>query len=148
MVAVADVRAAALKNGTIEGMADNDRIAEIRARERAATPGDWQHVDDDHGRHGHNHSIWNETVPGTCAGAYIVERVHGDNAEADAEFLAHARSDVPWLLRQIEVARPVEPVDEETLIARKFMVACQETQRRGAPLPDAHEFTAARGIDD
>ena len=65
-----------------------DRLADIKAREQAAFGGPWEALDaDENGMHA-------VAVDGTV----LVEV--GDFC--DAEFIAHAREDVPWLVDQVE----------------------------------------------
>jgi hypothetical protein len=67
-----------------------ERIAEIRAREEKATPGPWFH--------------WRATTEFIgwtiqIAAGWLFKQ--SDKAgEHDAEFVAHARADIPWLLAQ------------------------------------------------
>ena len=66
----------------------SDRLADIKAREQAAFGGPWEALDaDENGMHA-------VAVDGTV----LVEV--GDFC--DAEFIAHAREDVPWLVDQVE----------------------------------------------
>lgn len=72
-----------------------DRLAEIRARAERATEGPWVQL-----------PPW-ETVPATTPSIIspngdIADRIE---AEADAEFIAHAREDVPYLLDEVERLR-------------------------------------------
>jgi hypothetical protein len=74
-----------------------DRVAAIRARAEAATRGPW----------------WTEGVPAVYAkipkgrpnGEGIIDCVYYGRkvpeAQANAEFIAHAREDIPWLLEQL-----------------------------------------------
>lgn len=71
------------------------RIAEIKARAEAATPGEWQHQDD---------MYWGAVRE---AGHQLFAHSR-DIAEAqiknDCRFVAHARTDIPWLLARLERA--------------------------------------------
>ena len=70
----------------------DERLAEIRAREQAATQSEWQK--------------WHRIAYGEDT--FIVTRVPGHprfTQEADAEFTAHARADVPYLLDLVEQLR-------------------------------------------
>lgn len=77
------------------------RLAEIRARVDAATPGEWavDPVDDRYVR------VWNDMI-----------RATGPN---DTAFIAHARADVPFLLDELE--RALNGLDERR---EKFGQAC------------------------
>lgn len=93
-------------------MTDEGRLAEIRAREQAATPGPW-------GRYG-----WPgpdgeirplqgaiEAAPGLSIGSVEhtepIARFSGYllPVEANADFSAHARQDIPYLLEQLDALR-------------------------------------------
>lgn len=115
-------------------MSAQDRLDEIQARADKATEGEWEarhragldwlsqspHVDND----GHE--------PGSSVGlADAVDPLWGSlwpsrNANADAEFIAHARTDVPWLIDQVrkrdaalravlDLHRPVEVEPSDTI---------------------------------
>jgi hypothetical protein len=70
---------------------EEERIAEIRARTAAASPGPWFHVDDHHGHQIHAPRLG---IPRAV--------VH---LGADAAFIAAAREDVEFLLGQLEIWR-------------------------------------------
>jgi hypothetical protein len=74
-------------------------IAEVKARAEKATPGPWHQWDKD----------WvvspvpSQEIPGCNEGtAYTV----GKNQSADAEFIAHARTDVDHLVAMVEAVLP------------------------------------------
>lgn len=72
-------------------------LAQIAAREQAATEGPWvaAYPDDEYLHHG---DVATDAVPG--------ERfVICEHAGMDAEFIAHARTDVPVLLDEVEALR-------------------------------------------
>lgn len=82
-----------------------NRLREIRERHAASTPGEWYvgrsritSADTSpriYYRHrGHEHSV------ARIAGVKFIE--HGGSVESDAEFIAHAHQDVPFLLADIE----------------------------------------------
>lgn len=88
-------------------MTDADRVAEIRARHDAATPGPWvAHT----GRYDDLH--FGDCGP--AAGVRMSGRERGffvpGFPPADAEFIAHAPADIGWLLA--EVARRGERITE------------------------------------
>lgn len=75
--------------------------AEIRARCKAATPGPWMV------RHNPDYPRWNiTTVAEDEEGRpiHIANRTHGvsNDHKSDAEFLAHARTDIARLLDDVE----------------------------------------------
>lgn len=79
-------------------MTDDERLAEIRERLEAATPGEW--------RQGNDQSQY-VYRPQDDHGKYVL-RTFTDNL-ADAKFLAHSRSDTPWLLDKVaEQAKEIE----------------------------------------
>lgn len=75
-----------------------DEIADIRARAEAATPGPWRDY--------HNPD-WGWLVVGICA----------DVQPQDAEFIAHAREDIPYLLDAPTASEPAR-VARDAEIAR------------------------------
>ena len=64
-----------------------NRLNEIEARANAATEGPWELLGD------------GEYVSGP---GILVAPDDGGVTSADAEFIAHARTDVPWLLEQVD----------------------------------------------
>lgn len=109
-------------------MADSaERVEQIRARERAATEGPW--IAKDLGSdvyNSHNKAgwwwVWQEskqpyyggvleldTKPdgtadfngGNLGQAAITDNDDGVQEQADAEFMAHSREDIPWLLARV-----------------------------------------------
>jgi len=85
----------------------NETLEEIEARANAATEGPWHHdgqfTPDDV-------SVWSGTGPSAKFLGNIGERVISaigvvmDTELADAEFIAHARTDVPKLLAMLRLA--------------------------------------------
>lgn len=71
---------------------DSQRIAEIKAREQAATPGPWRYSDV-------ACEIWNEDGD-TVVGGVDSEEV--SISDTDTAFIAHARTDIPALLAEVE----------------------------------------------
>lgn len=67
------------------------RLAEITARVKATTPGEWSIYDYGNGLSG-----------GYEIGAKHRGGVATADKEADAEFVANAKQDIPWLLERIE----------------------------------------------
>ena len=74
-----------------------DHEGEIREREAAATPGPWRREDD---RQRLERFVTNE--PGTLD---INMGYLGNNNQADTEFVAHSRRDIPALLAEIDRLR-------------------------------------------
>ena len=74
-----------------------DRLQEIRARLDAATPGPWRTEGPCMSGDG-TYGVWSEADPGEPTIAYRM-------AEADADFIAHSRDDVAWLMREVGAAR-------------------------------------------
>lgn len=92
----------------LEDKALRERLKEIRARHAHANPGPWiiekgEHTGTnwmvaDFGRCERDGKDYSVQVTTDCVNA---SRLCGD-AEDDAQFAAHARTDVPWLVEQIE----------------------------------------------
>jgi hypothetical protein len=113
-----------------------ERLAEIRAREQAATEGPWQvGTDDDDAVDSHwvYDASWSEV--GDVRTPH--DEVRGD-AVMDARFIAHARQDVPALLAAVEAALalhqpvtmvlPVGGYDEQTVCCSH----CRGERRNGS----------------
>jgi hypothetical protein len=106
---------------------DEQRLAEIRARAEAATPGEWLPLEPlqavilaslrDDGTPDEGHSTSNiGLMVGPMDGAVAVvsitvlaaypyrDDVEHDPLWSDAAFIAHSRADVPWLLEQLAEA--------------------------------------------
>jgi hypothetical protein len=93
-------------------------IATIRALSDAATPGPWvgrAHGDRRTGR-------WGLVTKAYGAGGQVARCMRLDDPEADARFIAEARSIVPELLAEVE--RLTEALDD-----RVFNVECWELSR-------------------
>lgn len=70
------------------------RLAEIEARTKAATPGPWRREGD-----------WNDIAAIDTDGTpYGVAGNDESISHPDAEFIAHAREDVPWLIERLSRA--------------------------------------------
>jgi hypothetical protein len=87
-------------------MLDEQRLAQIKQRARAATPGPWE------ARNLESESIW-DGYPEvrTATGTYVAQTVYDNldysvehNVEEDTLFIAHARQDVPDLVAAYEEA--------------------------------------------
>lgn len=70
---------------------DAKYLAEIKAREQAATPGPWKVGISAMITDGNGHALF-----------------FGEGAKANAEFIAHARADIPALIAEVERLRGVE----------------------------------------
>jgi alpha-ketoglutarate-dependent taurine dioxygenase len=83
-----------------------ERIAEIRAREQAATPGRWGTEYDGEGTY-YVHARLRTTPEEGMASDGVVAELHGEHGDgqayANARFTAHARADVPFLLDRVAV---------------------------------------------
>lgn len=85
---------------------DDQRIREIKERLQATTPGAWRVWKPDEDCFGDN-----DPVVETESGKYIAQtsydglsRTVRDTAISDAEFIAHAKEDVAYLLEQLEIS--------------------------------------------
>jgi hypothetical protein len=106
----------------------SERLAEIEARMKAATEGGWFVVG----------PPWNEAAPFINA---VSEDPHGgevvcdftycgfdadvretNNSEANAEFIAHARSDIPWLLEREKKLREAMKKEHGCVLGRVPMM--------------------------
>lgn len=77
-------------------------LAPIKARTEAATDAPWHPVDLRHQRGGQIRIF-------PKRGGWIIANVlaKGDNPDADAEFVAHAREDIPALIAEVESLRAI-----------------------------------------
>jgi hypothetical protein len=95
--------------------AAQDRLAEIKQRAEAATPGPWSepfYVDEpgDQGWWIHNGQVGMKE--GAVAGSFALN----PNQEADGEFISHSRADVDWLIAEVERLRTGRP-DRDDVVA-------------------------------
>ena len=75
-------------------MDNSKRLSAICARIEAATPGPWEQTHEPG-----SHQVYGaEPKGGVTSGEWICECA----TTIDQDFIAHARSDVPWLLEQVE----------------------------------------------
>lgn len=93
----------------------SDRLEEIKARAEKATPGPWS-ADDEHGDIPGAERAWCVSKI-TESGDYSHDIAYlstdcadpiGTQETADAEFIAHAREDIPWLVAEVERLREYE----------------------------------------
>ena len=85
---------------------DLNRLAEIRKREQEASNGPWWYDGRDifHKKYGTNLDAIIVPLPETWHKTQAVP-------DADAEFIAHARDDIPWLLSKLATAyEPLERI--------------------------------------
>lgn len=87
-------------------------LQEIKAREAKATKGPWEYLpgefnyDDDSENHpGSIHQVENKTNRGWWIAA--IEELFEEQTLANADFIAHAREDVPALIAEVERLREV-----------------------------------------
>ena len=71
----------------------SDRLREIAEREAAATPCEWEH-----GYYKNAHTIFWGRGNGTVPIATVYEAASKGTGSDNADFIAHARADIPWLL--------------------------------------------------
>lgn len=105
-----------------------DRLAQIEGRARAATPGQWGTYDGGTGRidiaadmrhTGHGYRCRRQIaqtvempIDNDQSHEHWTEEDDQKQIEADGEFIAHARTDVPWLVER------VRELEAELLAAR------------------------------
>ena len=77
-----------------------DRLDEIEARADAATTAPWSHCLDELRNRTAVHRIGSSEVNADVAFTYRDRDGRGPGMQ-DAEFIAHARTDVPWLIEQV-----------------------------------------------
>jgi hypothetical protein len=78
----------------------SERLAEIEARVEAATEGPWKQGND---APRSSFGVWSGPLGLVCS----TDSSSSDapQAQANASFLAHARSDIPWLLERVKELR-------------------------------------------
>ncbi|UFU03467.1 CHASE3 domain-containing protein [Ruania suaedae] len=98
-------------------MSDTDRLAEIEARVNAATDGPWE-ADARHGAVTSGpHSVIHGYFEGDCpaCGEKIADLASVALSADDGDFIAHARSDVPYLLDQVRTLTAENEHNQEHL---------------------------------
>lgn len=88
---------------------DAERLAEIRARCEAATAGPWWH---DWNMGGSPNEVW---VSGDSWGLICTTDGGVGDEDKDAEFIAHAREDIPALLAEVERLRGENEANAEAV---------------------------------
>jgi hypothetical protein len=88
-------------------MTDQERLAQIEARAEAASAGPWETTLHEDQRYGTKGYAWvlAKVIPGAHE-LNIIKVCHEDwpPTPSDAEFIAHARQDIPWLLQRLREA--------------------------------------------
>jgi hypothetical protein len=91
-----------------------DRLDEIRARAEAATPGPWRWrglltaEGSEQTYAGYSQRVFRFTTDSLDTSPTLVAETfdgHSDTAPPNAEFIAHARDDIPYLLAEVERLR-------------------------------------------
>lgn len=140
-----------------------ERLAEIRERAAAATPGPWGTYDDGTGRYDIAAELQDTGHGFTCrrqVAQTVDEPIDNDPAHrdwdadedddqifADAEFIAHAREDLPALLAEVERLRSdrdrfADRVDTLTSVAKGNLRHVQELTKQ---LMDAEKPPGSTG---
>jgi hypothetical protein len=116
-------------------MMDGERLAEIRKRERAATPSPW------HATQAYGSRYWDH------ANNLHTEAYHVHEAESlgdmecsamlkvDADFIAASRDDIPWLLSELQAAAERAEQAEADLAAASARAAAAEALDRALEGP-------------
>lgn len=97
-----------------------DRLAAIAARASAATPGPWyRHAEISYRVQGQVHEIVLATRADDGYGIVAFTGVKGEHPRTplDAEFIAHSREDVPWLLAEVLRLRAIAEAMQATLVS-------------------------------
>lgn len=97
-----------------------DRLAAIAARASAATPGPWyRHAEISYRVQGQVHEIVLATRADDGYGIVAFTGVKGEHPRTplDAEFIAHSREDVPWLLAEVLRLRAIAEAVQATLVS-------------------------------
>lgn len=98
--------------------ADMKRLSEIEEREKKATAGPWE------GESGGWYPMedcpeWRVWATGGGMDLAISEPADFEQADADLCFIAHSRSDIPWLISLVQtLQKQVEDLDTKLLLAR------------------------------
>lgn len=100
----------------------DERLAEIEARVNAATDGPWRVRGRDE-RHGPPHVVAGTPSALRATVADYKTNVADYTFQTDAEFIAHAREDIPWLLAQLASVREAL-ADAEIAIAAAHRIVC------------------------
>lgn len=122
-------------------MTTTERLAEIKARAEAATEGPWEHVRDSNEHLADCPPTYESLV--TADNGYVAVLDWGNTSTSpDAEFIAHARTDVPALVAALEAVL--------ALHSRVFDMNNTPTCRECAddyPCPTVEAVNKALGVD-
>ena len=128
------------------------RLAEIRARAENATPGPWESDGGEISQHWSRPKPW---LPVISTDVACISYCYGGSAsgvenKADAEFIAASRTDVPWLLGQVELR---DKALEAVMALHKRLTfpddgigeptACGHCDNETWPCPTIRDITAA-----
>ncbi len=129
-----------------------ERIDEIKARERAATPGPWRKsrtdidsfaINPDEPKEGHQHVAYvyypDEYVP-----VFPRIPIFGDNARANADFISSAREDIPALLAAYAAEK--ERADKAEVSAKQWEDFAAVEQSNGLIRMLDHDDLKAKAI--
>jgi hypothetical protein len=117
----------------------SDHTEEIRARVEKATPGPWLWDGDDCDETQDEPYIYIPCKDAKVKGAITVLFQADWATKEDAEFCAHARADIPYLLTELQALR-----QENARLKGALEEIKQETQRQRLPITSAiHEMADA-----
>lgn len=116
-------------------MAERVKLADIRARAEKATPGPWNHWPEA----GAIEVTSRHPVPDGPFGTVICGsvkpkggwggRIYEDNDEPDAEFIAHARQDVPTLLAALDAVLAAHVPNEHCFHEHEGAPCCRDCEQ-------------------
>lgn len=115
-----------------------DRLAQIRARAEAATPGPWGYTLQTPTMGGTTWALRIAGKPGIRAG--VVEYQHGD---ANAEFITHARTDIPALLAAVEAVLALHVPRIEAVLSDSLCLREECDHESACPLDGSVTVCAA-----
>lgn len=97
----------------------SEELAAIKARAEAATPGPWKRSDEESG----DYYVpgWYVEVPVSTGSQWIASSI---DDQPDAAFIAHARTDVPALIAEVEILRRALHGVADVMPAEKFRRVC------------------------
>jgi len=83
-----------------------DRLAEIKQRRAAVTPQPWEHR---FGDKGNVHGVYFGPTTQQCIAPLVGGRGNfgAEEEHANAQFIAHAPSDIAWLIEEVERLRKI-----------------------------------------
>lgn len=117
---------------------DTARLDEIEARANAATPGPWRSMREGNQRYGDSEQFFCgasrvDGLPRAYNTQYVIPAIHLEHVsrfkDEDADFIAHARDDVPALIAEVRRLRSAEQSEdapmERRLTDRPDMGVCE-----------------------